>query len=680
MSLMEFMLPKMVPSTIQDKLKEQETMRKNIKAKLEYVRFLQDTTIEMVKQILNQSGDIKQTAEELDVFMDKIKRGATISSEEIMDFTKLFNNEVTLDNISRSRLVNICKYLGITAHGADTYLCFMVQERLKCENIRDLDIRKLYKVRTNYTSSSMLQQDDILIIAFGVESLSEAQIREDCRERGMIESHSVEDMRLQLSDWLNLSVNHSILSAILILSRPFAVTRRLKSEVIVLATLCSLPQEVVNSLGTSLPFKDHVKQRRRELQHLEMQDALIKVNTKIDFFCFFIFLEKNDFYNSKRKNTSQARSSYQVQARLKGQLNHIRTNLTETYNDLYGIRNESMSLFTGQVHNGSGLLRRYLTSIRAGSGRKFVSKSCTTEVDSVFKNNLFRRLFYSEALHKRKDENYYSRNMKDVPKGNNRKLEIRENPTSTIYKVKEEINGGSISNPSMSSMSSAKKGMQVETQDKDELTDIKEGDVINLRDLLFTENRDYLIKYNDQKVRAEQLEGKAMLIYFVPVYLDLSYPFTDERLRYLDSEDDEAAKQLSLETLLGSPLRDYVISNKGDRVPIHTLKDKVVALYFYEDGLTDDKLTIKLKMAYMGCAKTKENFEMTWLGRKDLLHLLFLGPMIRSKLEMLRDPITVARVKHRLEFLPNFHPLLELMIPNRKIPFSQLLTSNRVGG
>lgn len=43
--------------------------------------------------------------------------------------------------------------------------------------------------------------------------------------------------------------------------------------------------------------------------------------------------------------------------------------------------------------------------------------------------------------------------------------------------------------------------MEVETQDEEEeeeLTDIniEEGDLINLPDILFDENRDYLIKYN----------------------------------------------------------------------------------------------------------------------------------------------------------------------------------------
>ncbi|KAK1355175.1 hypothetical protein POM88_048431 [Heracleum sosnowskyi] len=73
---------------------------------------------------------------------------------------------------------------------------------------------------------------------------------------------------------------------------------------------------------------------------------------------------------------------------------------------------------------------------------------------------------------------------------------------------------------------------------------INKGDVINLHDLLFTQNRDYLVRYQDnQQVKAEHLEDKP-----------------------------------SLQNLLASPLRDYLISNNGDKTPIHSLEDKLVKL------------------------------------------------------------------------------------------------------
>ncbi|KAL1806242.1 hypothetical protein ACET3Z_029310 [Daucus carota] len=259
---MEFLLPvflklfpNMLPSTFQDKMKEQEAMKRKLKARIEYAKFLQDTAREMAKEVQNsRSGDIKQTAEDLDDFVNKVRTGALVSNEEILGFAKLFNDELTLDNISRPRLVNMCKYMGITPYGTDSYLRFMLRKRLQS-----------------------IKKDDKLIQAEGVESLSEDELREDCRERGMLGFHSVEEMRQQLRDWLDLSLNHSVPSSLLILSRAFTVTGKLKPEEAVLATLSSLPDEVVDTVGiTSLPSEDSVSERRRKLEFLEMQEELIK--------------------------------------------------------------------------------------------------------------------------------------------------------------------------------------------------------------------------------------------------------------------------------------------------------------------------------------------------------------------------------------------------------------------
>lgn len=46
------------------------------------------------------------------------------------------------------------------------------------------------------------------------------------------------------------------------------------------------------------------------------------------------------------------------------------------------------------------------------------------------------------------------------------------------------------------------------------------------------------------------------------------------------------------------------------QVPIHTLENKVVALYFYEEGFTDEDITIELKAVYEELAKCDEKFEV----------------------------------------------------------------------
>lgn len=259
---MEFLLPvfltlfpNMLPSTFQDKMKEQEALKRRLNARIEYAKFLQDTVKEMAKEVQNsRSGELKQTAEDLDEFLNRVRTGALVNNEEILAFAKLFNDELTLDNINRPRLVNMCKYMGISPFGTDAYLRYMLRKRLRS-----------------------IKEDDKLIQAEGVESLSEEELREDCRERGMLGLRSVEDMRQQLRDWLDLSLNHSLPSSLLILSRAFVVSNRVKPEEAVGATLSSLPDEVVDTVGvTSLPSEDSVSERRRKLEYLAMQEELIK--------------------------------------------------------------------------------------------------------------------------------------------------------------------------------------------------------------------------------------------------------------------------------------------------------------------------------------------------------------------------------------------------------------------
>ncbi|KEH20711.1 leucine zipper EF-hand transmembrane protein [Medicago truncatula] len=261
---MEFLLPvflkvfpNMLPSTFQDKMKEQEALKRKLKARMEYARFLQDTVKEMAKEVQNSgSGEKKKTAEDLDDFINMIRKGSSISNEEILGFAKLFNDELTLDNINRPRLVNMCKYMGINPFGTDAYLRYMLRKRLR-----------------------MIKEDDKLIQEEGVDSLSEAELREDCRERGMLGLRSVEEMRQQLRDWLDLSLNHSVPSSLLILSRAFIVSGRSKPEEILQNTISSLPDELVDTIQvTSLPSEDSVSERKRKLEFLEMQEERIKVN------------------------------------------------------------------------------------------------------------------------------------------------------------------------------------------------------------------------------------------------------------------------------------------------------------------------------------------------------------------------------------------------------------------
>ncbi|KAG5574665.1 hypothetical protein H5410_054799 [Solanum commersonii] len=242
---MEFLLPVFLA----------EALKRKLNARIEYAKFLQETVKEMAKEVKNsRSGELKNTAEDLDEFMNKVRRGASVSNEEILGFAKLFNDELTLDNISRPRLVNMCKYMGINPFGTDAYLRFMLRKRLQ-----------------------KIKNDDKMIQAEGVESLSEDELRQACRERGLLGLLSVEEMQQQLRDWLDLSLNHSVPSSLLILSRAFTVSGKVKPEEAVQATLSSLPDEVVDTVQvTSMPSEDSLAEKKRKLEYLEMEEELIK--------------------------------------------------------------------------------------------------------------------------------------------------------------------------------------------------------------------------------------------------------------------------------------------------------------------------------------------------------------------------------------------------------------------
>ncbi|XP_062222814.1 uncharacterized protein LOC133921801 [Phragmites australis] len=289
---MEFLLPvflklfpNMLPSTFQDKMKEEEALKRKLKARIEYAKFLQDTAKEMAKEVqTSRSGEIKQTAEDLDEFLNKVRRGEQVSNDEILSFAKLFNDELTLDNMSRPRLVNMCKYMGIRPFGTDHYLRFMLRKKLQ-------DIKN----------------DDKMIQAEGIESLSEEELRQACRERGHLGLLSTEEMRQQLRDWLDLSLNHAVPSSLLILSRAFTVSGKMKPEEAVVATLSSLPDEVVDTIGTVLPSEDSVSERRRKLEFLEMQEELIKDEEK----------RKEKEEKAKQEKEEKAKQEKEEKAKLK---------------------------------------------------------------------------------------------------------------------------------------------------------------------------------------------------------------------------------------------------------------------------------------------------------------------------------------------------------------------------
>lgn len=66
-------------------------MKRRLNARIEYAKFLQDTVKEMAKEVQNsRSGEIKKTAEDLDDFLNNVRKLALASTPQDNLFTFQF--------------------------------------------------------------------------------------------------------------------------------------------------------------------------------------------------------------------------------------------------------------------------------------------------------------------------------------------------------------------------------------------------------------------------------------------------------------------------------------------------------------------------------------------------------------------------------------------------------------
>ncbi|KAF9935429.1 hypothetical protein FBU30_000027 [Linnemannia zychae] len=257
---MEFLLPvalklfpNMLPSTFEDKFAEEEKKRKLLKMRLEMAKFLQET--------IEESGiPGSQRAEAVKEFGDFFRKvrttGEQASTDELIRVAKLFHDELTLDNLSRPQLVSMCRYMNINAFGTDNFLRYQIRNKM-----------------------ASIKQDDKLIMAEGVDSLTTRELQAACQSRG-IRTGGVSPARLrsELSQWLELNLTYAIPSSLLILSRAFSFSdsKDLATPVEALqATLSSLPDSLLTETELHVSELEGAATPQQKLEVLEQQEELI---------------------------------------------------------------------------------------------------------------------------------------------------------------------------------------------------------------------------------------------------------------------------------------------------------------------------------------------------------------------------------------------------------------------
>ncbi|NXI62162.1 LETM1 protein, partial [Anseranas semipalmata] len=289
---MEFLLPvalklfpNMLPSTFETKSKKEERLKKQLRVKLELAKFLQDTIEEMALKNKAAKGNVTK---DFSTFFQKIREtGERPSNEEILRFSKLFEDELTLDNLTRPQLVALCKLLELQSIGTNNFLRFQLTMRLRS-----------------------IKADDKLIAEEGVDSLTVKELQAACRARGMRALGVTEErLKEQLKQWLDLHLNQEIPTSLLILSRAMYLPDTLSPADQLKTTLQTLPESAAKEAQVKVAEVEGEKidNKARLEATLQEEEAIRKENEEKE-------MERMSEAAEKAKETLQVPAMKEVES------------------------------------------------------------------------------------------------------------------------------------------------------------------------------------------------------------------------------------------------------------------------------------------------------------------------------------------------------------------------------
>lgn len=258
---MEFLLPVflkffpgMLPSTFMSTKDKESKVMQQLKVKLDMTKFLQTTLDEMA---LTSKGTEhhSESAKEFAVFFHKIRdSGEIVSNESILKFSKLFEDEITLDSLSRPQLIALCRLLELKPIGPNNVLRFQLRMQLRS-----------------------LKSDDRMIQKEGVNSLTVPELQQACRARGMRALGVAEDrLRTQLAQWLELSLNEKIPQSLLLLSRILYLPENIPAADQLKATIQALPAEVATEAKYKIGETEGKIDNKTRLELIRQEEEAIR--------------------------------------------------------------------------------------------------------------------------------------------------------------------------------------------------------------------------------------------------------------------------------------------------------------------------------------------------------------------------------------------------------------------
>jgi len=267
---MEFLLPVaiklfpgMLPSTFENAKSKEDKRRVSLKKRLEMAEFLQDT-IEEISVTSEKKGTKKPNEKLIEFagFVSKTKTGTNPPTNgEIMKYSKLFEDEITLENLPYDQLKALCRMMMISPIGLSGF------EELQANFLR---IRLRYKLIE-------LKKDDQIIRREGIDNLSSEELQLACSTRGMRSlGLPINRLKSNLKQWLELSLDQNIPASLLLLSRTFYMQYDQVEQLKL--TISQLPERVIDEMELKIAaVEGEVVDRQTIIDIIKHEEEEIKV-------------------------------------------------------------------------------------------------------------------------------------------------------------------------------------------------------------------------------------------------------------------------------------------------------------------------------------------------------------------------------------------------------------------
>jgi len=157
--------------------------------------------------------------------MEGIKTGQQVSHDEVYKFISKFKDELTLDNLKRSQIQAMCRFLEIVPYGPTQLLRYQLR---------------------NFVAQ--LKTDDRMIREEGLSSLTLVELKQACAARGMSSIGTRATLEALMEEWLDLSLNLKVPTGLLILSRAFRLMPHQTPEDLFFASIQHMPKKVTEEV------------------------------------------------------------------------------------------------------------------------------------------------------------------------------------------------------------------------------------------------------------------------------------------------------------------------------------------------------------------------------------------------------------------------------------------------